>query len=499
MTVVTVRPNATTANTGTVTGAASAHAALSDNSDSSYVTLASGDEFVVGLADVTIPATAVVKAISTRIRCLRISGGGSTFAILSTGVPRSYTGDAQVTWTSPTTITIIQTSAVSGEADATIDAATLEIEASGLVTVRVHEAYVDVTYVAQATTVVTVGGTITDTNFPSVSWVNTLDSDGGAQTRYEVKVFTDAQYGAGGFDPDTSTPFDTSGIVDSAAASWAPATAQPDDTYRAYVRVAQTVNGTLHWSEFAFDEYTITVDRPAVPSISATAENADGRVRIDLAENAGDATTDQFEVQRSEDGGVTWAAIRTVLGGGLVDDADTVIYDWEAPNGVLVTYRARALHDYSGVNAASDWATDTVTWESTSWWIKHPSLPNLNLPVEMHSFPTTTRAARQGVIQPIGAAFPVVVTDTPASVTGTIVLRIDEAADRIALDELLATGDTLLLQGPASHDEPDRYVRIGDHDRTRVVDKAFVTYRFETLPFVEVTAPTDNLQIWDVS
>lgn len=42
MSVAMLRPSATTFNTGTVTGAATAHAALSDDSDSSYVTLALG-------------------------------------------------------------------------------------------------------------------------------------------------------------------------------------------------------------------------------------------------------------------------------------------------------------------------------------------------------------------------------------------------------------------------------------------------------------------------
>src|SRR5262249_20103491 len=118
-------------------------------------------------------------------------------------------------------------------------------------------------------------------------------------------------------------------------------------------------------------------------------------------------------------------------------DASVVAYDYEAPIGVAMQYRARALHDYTGVFAASAWATATATWDSDDWWLKCPERPALNSVVTVHSLPSYQRPARQGVFQALGRSDLIVVSDTRGPARGTMQLWIDSQAEQDAIDELL--------------------------------------------------------------
>jgi hypothetical protein len=142
--------------------------------------------------------------------------------------------------------------------------------------------------------------------------VRASDLDGGDLAYYQVRVFTDAQYGDAAFNPLTSTATAESGIVNSTGTRYRVPDTLVDDTYRAYVRIAQDIPGVgLHWSDFDTVDFTIDVDLPADPTISATADSANGRFSLAVAAVAGIATTDRLEVERSFDAGVTWEPVRT--------------------------------------------------------------------------------------------------------------------------------------------------------------------------------------------
>lgn len=503
MTLVTLRPNATTQDGASITGAATAHAATNDNSDASYVTITSGgaNSLVVSLGDLTLPAGAVIKSIALRLRSAWVAGATQVTA-RTTGAQTPATVH-NISWGVATTTTVLvaTTDAVTGTAftDGAVDGASVEVTTGSAVGTRIYEVYVDVTYVAKpVVSVVAPTGTLTDTNLPTVEWSNTLDSDGGAQARFQVKVFTDAQYLAGGFDPDTSPATIDSGDTAAAATSWQATSSLADDTYRAYVRVAQTVNGVSHWSAWAFSGFVIDVDLPAAPTFTATADSANARNVLVVDDNAGTATTDAFEIQRSLDGGTTWETVRQLEAGEIAAPGPVTVYDYEAPNGVETDYRARALHDYSGLYATSDWVTDSATWTDSSWWLKHPHRPDLNASVNIHSFPEVQRTGRQGVFHPLGAADVTVVSDTRGPATGTVALRTDTTPERDALDALLGTVGTLLLQARAGEDDTsNRYIRVTGHTRTRVADKAFVAEKVEALEFVTVAQPTGNIALDD--
>src|SRR5262249_52478779 len=149
---------------------------------------------------------------------------------------------------------------------------------------RVFELFFDVTIVEQPDLELVALGVVEDTNQPTVAWTPVLDLDGGPQTHYQVRVFTAAQYGAGGFDPATSTAAgDTTGV--GSAVGWQGDETLPDAPYRGSARVAQTVNGVVRFSAWEYSEFEIDVALPATPTLAATADNTNGRIALALTDN----------------------------------------------------------------------------------------------------------------------------------------------------------------------------------------------------------------------
>lgn len=718
MTVVTLRPDGTTTNGGTIVGGGTAHDALSDDSDTTYITFDNGETWVGTIDDLTLPVGAVIKRTSASVR-VRSDASGN-FAIASASLTHgsgTFSGSVATPWVDPVRVNVFRADQFVSDAD--IDGAALTVACLTGASVDIYEAFVEITYVEQPSlTVSAPTGTVDDTNQPTVTWTLDLDDAGGAQAIWEVKVYTDAQYGALGFNPSITTPTASTTNPGSSTGesafwrfttdtSWQVDEILPDDTYRAYVRVAQIVNGNQHWSDWAHADFTVDVDLPAVPTLTATADSSNGRVTLAVTEGAsGAATTDVLEVQRSVDGGTTWEVVRTLdddgqlvlpyvvatgataetadstshtfnlpdpdggilagdllvaiaglddkvtftwptgwleikdetgngdavsagvaykwadggeagtisvstsvgpTGGGarilcirgadpdtppeistgvsastananpdslnptgwdventlwiaaMVNDGDVAVtagptgyvdfgntrwastsgagvatavkrsaaasedpgafthtaedtraftiavrplhataatvYDYEAPNGTQVNYRARALHNYSGAFAASDWDTDTATWTSTSWWLKHPNQPDLNIEVVPRSLSAVARAGRIGIFQPLGSATAVVVADTRGPKTGQVVLRSLSETEQDNLDALLDETATLLLQSPTGEGGPG-YIRVGGHERARIVDYKDATKVWETLEYVAVASPPGVVVEW---
>lgn len=162
--------------------------------------------------------------------------------------------------------------------------------------------YVDVETAPRPTLTVTAPtGTVTDTSFPSVTWTPVF-SGVEKQNAYEIKIFDAATYGGATFSPDTSTPIITTGIVTS------PDDGQPlegdlanSTTYRAYVRVASLINGNNYFSAWAFSQFSLAIDSPATPTVSAFYDSNTGAVTITIfgRTNALDANQASFETDTS--------------------------------------------------------------------------------------------------------------------------------------------------------------------------------------------------------
>lgn len=168
----------------------------------------------------------------------------------------------------------------------------------------------DFTLTAQAVPVVTVtnpSGSITATR-PVVIW-SVVYPGGASETAYQVRTFSAAQYGAGGFNAATSGATDDSGAVSSnTGVQYQVQTTLPAGTsYRSYVQSTETGNEASGF--LAFAAFTVTLDLPPTPALTAvaTTDPSTGCPMIQLT------ATYSLNILSSNDGsfegGVgTWAA-----------------------------------------------------------------------------------------------------------------------------------------------------------------------------------------------
>lgn len=273
MTVVTVRPDGYVSETNMSYSAngSTQYGRVNDEDDNTYAaTTSSNGRLRLTLGNPPgIPAGAIIKTLATRIRLRRNSGSNSTdMAVrLHSAAGVAGSGTVNFNWNTYSTVTGFTTD-TSAYTASDLNSFNIEFERVGTydgTSLYVSALYADFTYVAKpVTTPSQPAGTITDTNSPLIQWVNSLDSDGGGQTKYEVKIFSSAQYTAGGFNPATSSPAVTSGEVSSSLLSYKIPGVLSNDSYRAYVRVAQTVNASSHRSDWAYSAFTINYTEPVV-------------------------------------------------------------------------------------------------------------------------------------------------------------------------------------------------------------------------------------------
>jgi len=440
MTTTVIRPNASSGTATIIGGAASFHAALSDDNVATYI------QPTVGVLDVTLDfgtytllTGEITKSVTSRIN----HSGPVVIAVLVSGA-------TALTWTT-SSASATESSAVIPFTGTQSDVNGLRTRlTTGLTSNASFEKYLDLVTVplpVVAVTAVSPDPYTASTSVP-IAWANTLDSDGGAQTHYQMRVFTDAQYLAGGFDPATSTAFYETGQVASAVLTATTGPLPNTDTYRAYVRVAQTVNGVKHWAAYAFDTFSMNVVTSDISTVTSADTAASGMITVTANRDASTPAWAKIEVERSLDAGTTWAAVRNATLADSTGHATVfTVIDYEVPNGQAVIYRARSTY-YSGglsltgafVESASD------SWTSTDDWIKSPLDSTLNIVLRPSDYAPTTRTTRSGSFSVIGAAAPVIVSDTltnPAG--GTITYRTVTSAEALSLDAILEGSAGVLL------------------------------------------------------
>ena len=392
MTVTTIRPN--TNGTGyNVTGAATASAALSDDSDSSFIRRTSNDTTAtstIRFGTFALTSAQLVKQVRLRARVkndestskvtfnLTTRTGGVTYsapAYQVKGVKTIQTFTGPWFSTPPGGGSWLQTN---------IDNAAINVTDYAPVAAArayIYELFIDVDVVNRPSASVTSpSGSVTDTSRPEVSWTFS-DTDGDEQAFYQIKVFSDADYLAAGFDPSSSSATYDSGEVSSTETSATIGTYLINDTYRAYVRLGKVVNGAPFWSDWAFSGFVMNVSAPTAPTLSLIYSSANNRVQIEATGASATGYDSQvFEIQRSADQ-ATWKVVR---------DADELapnatyqasINDYEASRGGTAYYRARSIGTISGDTIASDFgATASVTVTNDgAWWLKAVSAPSLNV------------------------------------------------------------------------------------------------------------------------
>lgn len=312
---------------------------------------------------------------------------------------------------------------------------------------------------------------------PLVTW-SYGDAEGDAQATWQVRVFTAAQYGAGGFDPATSTAtwassgtgrFDRATLIGVDLAN---------ATYRAYMRVTDTSGLASSW---AYKQWVQNVTPPATPSVTPTVVVASLAISLALHVNpSGLSASARIGVQYHDADwdGSTWAF---VVGGWDLDpdgSGNVTLVDVEPRFGVARTYRAVTyIHDPSvGTWAASAWSsTSSATLNITRWALTTPTQPTRGgLMDETAATPVKTRDAVAGVFWASGRADPIVITDGVVRFgTFDVNLYSLTAAKRIDVEAMIDSRAVMLLRDPLGR--ADWFIPVGSIERTIEHDASVAT------------------------
>lgn len=485
MTVNTIRPDGTSsAGSATFTGGVTWQAVTSDDSDASYATQPVGDGGAfLHNSTFTLPAGNVVKQVRVRMR-VRADSGTSVVKV------RDNTTQAVVQATATTTITTYTGAYLPFTlTQADIDSTRMLVETLSGASSRVVELYTDVMHASQPTVNIYAPTGTQITSLTMVSWTYTQGSDGGPQSRYRVKVFTAATIAGGGFNPETSASVYDSGEVVSSATDHIVGPFVTDMVNcGAYVKAAQTINGSPHWSAWDSQTFTVDITTPDVTSVVPSPIN--GAISVVVNRNTGGPAWTAVTVERSRDSGTTWEFVRGATQAAASGNTFTVV-DYEAPHSTNVLYRAQA-HDattYSSyVQAASQ-----VQWTHTDAWLKDLTTPGSNRPVELRATPDVASAdtrtvsltvktdtaaeadaletllgppRRVGVFHVLGADLPVVVTDN---------------------------GSVMLFQAPTAWSLGERWLVMQRYTKQHLDTRlAANTRRIYQLEMVEVERPPDT-------
>lgn len=539
MPIVTVRPNGTVAlGNWSVVVAANAHTALSDNLDTTFVqnvnrcTLES-QKLRLALGDVSLPAGAKIRSVRATARCGTITGGAVQprcllwFAqtVVENALTLNISRLIQAIFAfncprpppaAPTTTWVLQqleyrtVDTVGQEwTQAAVNAFELRLGRDNAGTnLRLAEVYCDVDYnerpVATATGPT---GTTTDTTRPTITWTY-ADPESDPQASWMVRVFSDDQYLAAGFDPLTSPAYAESGSpvdpwVLGQDLQWTVSRDLVNDTYRAYVQVSQVWDGLgEHRSVVSFIGWIQNVPGPPQPLLTATHEPSLNRIRLDLAKGGTSPATETYNIDHSDDAGLSWAPVRGGVQVVAVGGDTAQLYDGEAPLNVARWYRVQAFRTLGSIKVASMFsATASAVPASRECWLKDPLAPTLNAVLPVAAGGDQPRRVRdQGVFKPLtavgGTARAIAVLGPRYGREGTLKLVFDGAdgADWAAFNALYDTRRTLLYQIP---DGEQFYIALGaevawswDLDLDPPSGgQPRVYYRIATVGYDEVAAP----------
>jgi hypothetical protein len=504
--ITTVRPNATASgsNLFTITGGSgSLNAALSDDSDLTYISKTSSitgqASAILDFGTTTISASQRVKQVRIRGRCSTPTASGRLNIYLGSRVEnQNYFHSALAIRgqnSSPTTFTgPYFSSAPNGEAwtQASVNGLRGKITEYKETTDigSFYELYIDVDISSQPTVSVSAPtGTITTTSAPDVTWTYS-DTDNETQAFYQIKVFSSTQYGAGGFSADTSTSTWDSGEIASSDSSAVVGTLLLPATYRAYVRVAKSINGEPFWSAWAFSQFTISYTAPTIPTMNVSWSSTEGKASFTLTGAALPAgyVSQYYDIHRSDNAGVIYAGIRN--GENLIPNVSYVAtaVDYEAPRTITAYYRCRAVAiDSSSNEFASNWGTvqQVLITNDNTWWFKAVEEPPINqgsirvlkeLDVQVPE-PNT-------VFRPLGQNRPIVVAGPIQGQDGGYSIKTVTESEWDDLYPLIEYQGTILVQDPFGN---QKYIRITDRGWIAETQNGNV-YRDITLRYVEVNA-----------
>ena len=375
----------------------------------------------------------------------------------------------------------------------------------------IYEVFADVYYAARPTVVLSTDPVlpVTTTSYPDLcatfsalveSWQDNEGEPARTEIAYELRVFTSTQHQAAGFDPALSTPvWETQGLtapldyIDGATLSTedvaeTPDVPLPNGEYRVYGRGRRYFEGA-QWAAWAYHDFVVNVVPCPAPTLTATLDDTNQRVVLEVTPQSTAGAADPLTtIERSADAGETWEAVRgaTSLAGTFATKA--TLYDYEAPRGVALSYRAATEATISDQQLVSAYATADVAGmlSSSAWNLKCPLDPSLNLlDANVNADPEWTKEEEAATFRPVGRTYPVVVSMALGGADGSLSVTTNTDTAWTALEALRDYAGTLLLESPYGW---ARYVRILSRSWTET-GAPEAARRRAAFSFLEVEAP----------
>lgn len=195
-------------------------------------------------------------------------------------------------------------------------------------------------------------------------------------------------------------------------------------------------------------------------------------------------------VRNDPDGSTT--PVRLAEPAALDGTGSWVGFDYESWFGEATTYTA--------TTSAGSLDSSSVSLDVFDVWLRHPGIPSLSQLVDFQGEGDPVRAVVQTVLQPLGRATPIVVSDGQRkSKSGQITLRTKNDTDHENLLGLLDDVTTLLLDVPPGKgygvDLEHQYLAIGDLTQSRLRPDYYPhTWRIWNAPYIVVGRPAGGIQ-----
>lgn len=255
-----------------------------------------------------------------------------------------------------------------------------------------------------------------------------------------------------------------------------------------------------------------------MPSLTAIAEPAFGRVRLELDFTDSPNAAKGLHVHRGLAAGPVHGVDPVVrLHGVTLESADAfgtwtlkratggrvTFYDTELPLDTPVYYRADSSQTFSTATAT---AGPVTIASGGNIWLKDPIRPAHDVLATLSSsvsdplcdptsgiyvvgFEQSSYASASGRFAVEDDPYPVVAARPRRAMTSSMVLITRLLPDRDRLRTLLMTGDVLFVQTPASWGYGDMYIDVGEVSESRVRRDHRRPWRQWSLPFAQTRQP----------
>ena len=175
-----------------------------------------------------------------------------------------------------------------------------------------------------------------------------------------------------------------------------------------------------------------------------------------------------------------------------IADIQWLGYDYECPFGTPVTYQVVV---YDGATAVASAVSSAVSLDPSGVWLIHPGAPTRSIEIEVKDLGSRKRSVTQSTQRVLGRSDPVVTTDARSTVESVLAIYTDALDDLTAVHDILADGQTLLLNIPPANawGVTAEWIACGDSEEQRIVEIGSRPHRVTSIPYAVVARPEGDL------